>query len=397
MSSEFIARKKKGTTAKSNTATIPCETFLIVIAWLAIFVAEVPAEPVEIPLQKTESGAYASHILLLDGAGGTGSFSDASGPEDEDPEFAFAATLPPDIGGTADDPHAMAYGHAYQTSIAGNHASPNNDTSVLMSMDIYAENEPGAWATVGFHTYWAYAYAHWMVDAEVTETPWIESAIAIVGSSGGYSSSGGLIATSANCGGNVVVADSRIQYSYDDDQGGLQIWGTLMGLDGPHEINTFTSAPGMVLIARQYVVPGVEFATGSDQMDGQAHVTASQDELDHVIGGGLFGEVSASVTVRAYIGTPSASPVHVPGDYNEDGVVDAADYTVWRDNIGAPSLPNDAGLGTVREAHYWLWKSHFGATSGSGSGNALVAVPEPATWWLAVVGCLTVALGARRA
>ena len=35
------------------------------------------------------------------------------------------------------------------------------------------------------------------------------------------------------------------------------------------------------------------------------------------------------------------------GDYNNDGVVDAADYTVYRDNLGAPgdTLPNHNDLG----------------------------------------------------
>ena len=37
------------------------------------------------------------------------------------------------------------------------------------------------------------------------------------------------------------------------------------------------------------------------------------------------------------------------GDYNNDGIVDAADYTVWRDSLesGTPLLNETASLGTV--------------------------------------------------
>ncbi len=63
----------------------------------------------------------------------------------------------------------------------------------------------------------------------------------------------------------------------------------------------------------------------------------------------------------------------VDGDYNNNGVVDAADYVLWRD--GGP-LQNDPTPG-VQPADYNLWKANFGKTPGSGS--SLAAVPEPAT------------------
>ncbi|MCO6047094.1 LamG domain-containing protein [Aeoliella sp. ICT_H6.2] len=57
------------------------------------------------------------------------------------------------------------------------------------------------------------------------------------------------------------------------------------------------------------------------------------------------------------------------GDFNEDGTVDIADYTVWRNNLGSTNgLPNSAALGgTVDSTYYELWKDNFGAT-GSGEG-----------------------------
>jgi hypothetical protein len=81
-----------------------------------------------------------------------------------------------------------------------------------------------------------------------------------------------------------------------------------------------------------------------------------------------------------------AAPAGVPGDYNSNGIVDAADYVFWRDRLGsATTLPNEvAGVtpGTVTNEDYTAWRARFGRTSGSGAGAALVAaaVPEPSTW-----------------
>jgi hypothetical protein len=76
-----------------------------------------------------------------------------------------------------------------------------------------------------------------------------------------------------------------------------------------------------------------------------------------------------------------------PGDYNSDGVIDAADYTIWRDTLGSTSdlraNGDDTGssAGVVDQADYQIWKSHFGTSLGAGS----VAVPEPANWLLSLI------------
>ncbi len=83
------------------------------------------------------------------------------------------------------------------------------------------------------------------------------------------------------------------------------------------------------------------------------------------------------------------STLMLAGDYNDDGIVDAADYTVWRDNLGTSEvLPNDLIGGTITEAQYDQWRAHFGQSAASGASAAFggqVAVPEPST--LLLVAC----------
>jgi hypothetical protein len=80
------------------------------------------------------------------------------------------------------------------------------------------------------------------------------------------------------------------------------------------------------------------------------------------------------------------SSITPTGDYNGNGLVDAADYTIWRDTFGqtvtnlGEGADGDAS-GTIDQGDYDFWKSQFGTAipPGSGSLGALSVVPEPAT------------------
>ena len=90
-------------------------------------------------------------------------------------------------------------------------------------------------------------------------------------------------------------------------------------------------------------------------------------------------------------------PAGVAGDYNGNGIVDAADYTVWRDHLGqAFSLPNRSSLnsGPIGQADYDFWKSRFGLTSGSGSLSGS-SVPEPTSVALLAIGLASAVCGRR--
>ncbi|TWT99962.1 hypothetical protein Pla108_09060 [Botrimarina colliarenosi] len=70
----------------------------------------------------------------------------------------------------------------------------------------------------------------------------------------------------------------------------------------------------------------------------------------------------------------------LPGDYNDDGIVDAADYSVWRDNLGqSVTLPNQATPGTVTAADYDVWAANYGGAL------TVDAIPEPNAIALAAI------------
>jgi hypothetical protein len=75
----------------------------------------------------------------------------------------------------------------------------------------------------------------------------------------------------------------------------------------------------------------------------------------------------------------------VPGDYNGNGIVDSADYPLWRNNLGAPteaSINNNGDGGGVTASDYTYWRTRFGNTAGAGTGSVSAAVPEPASFVL---------------
>jgi hypothetical protein len=100
----------------------------------------------------------------------------------------------------------------------------------------------------------------------------------------------------------------------------------------------------------------------------------------------LAGEASLRTGKVVYI---------LAGDYNGDEVVNAADYTVWRNHLGtSDTLPNDMSPGIVTVEDYAVWKQNFGAVlpAGAGGGGAAAtgaaAVPEPASLLLLVGAAL---------
>ena len=98
--------------------------------------------------------------------------------------------------------------------------------------------------------------------------------------------------------------------------------------------------------------------------------------------GMIASQITADTMVRSnFTGTP------IP-DYNNNGVVDAADYVLWRD--GGPLMNEIVTPGSVTQEDYDAWRAQFGATFGAGSGGSLSnsSVPEPASVATLAIGLI---------
>lgn len=102
-----------------------------------------------------------------------------------------------------------------------------------------------------------------------------------------------------------------------------------------------------------------------------------------------YGMVTAQNVVATTIVRTNFVATPANGDYNHNGVVDAADYIVWRNTLGLSS-PLDADgntNGMIDPGDYDVWKSKFGTViSGAGSAIGAVAVPEPSAAFLLAIG-----------
>jgi hypothetical protein len=90
--------------------------------------------------------------------------------------------------------------------------------------------------------------------------------------------------------------------------------------------------------------------------------------------------------------------VGVPGDYNGNGVVDAADYLVYRRHVGTSfQLGNEVNgvtPGQVTAQDYTEWRARFG-NNGAGSGLGAATAPEPTAITLLMLGLAALAVRRR--
>lgn len=109
--------------------------------------------------------------------------------------------------------------------------------------------------------------------------------------------------------------------------------------------------------------------------DGQYFDNTLTDSTDLPNGpdGSIVGVYGLNIAV--------VEPGRLLGDYNLDGLVDAADYTVWRDHQGEVGLllaADGNANGRVDVGDYEVWRSHFGLVIDSGTLQAN-SVPVPSS------------------
>lgn len=133
-----------------------------------------------------------------------------------------------------------------------------------------------------------------------------------------------------------------------------------------------TGNPGSVTTGIEFSIPLSVIGASSNEIkltafigNGPHNHVSNQFAGVGVLQGNLGGSVG-SINLATISGDQFVTvPAGLPGDFNDDGSVDAADYTVWRDNLDGSYLPQD----------YTLWFDHFGQSASA----ATHSVPETAT------------------
>jgi fibronectin-binding autotransporter adhesin len=202
--------------------------------------------------------------------------------------------------------------------------------------------------------------------------------------------------------------------------GGTEVEGgtlTASGASATFGISNITVSGGLLSIASGVLDAIDDAATLTVMTGGMVSLGTSVNDtiaslvLDgNTFGSGTYGHSTSGATnpglanpdtyFAAGLGILTISSQGLPGDYNEDQVVDAADFVMWRKlfNPAGPALPNDDTPG-VDNDDYDRWKTHFGETSaGSGGSNGTTSgqVPEPTSAILALLALAMVKAVRRR-
>ena len=120
----------------------------------------------------------------------------------------------------------------------------------------------------------------------------------------------------------------------------------------------------------------------------------------------LSGELLVTVKISDDDGGESTQSIlfsAFDGDYNDDGRVDAADYTVWRNSLGATGegLFADGNRdGVVDALDYDIWKDNYGdvfqLSTAVSTSMASHAIPEPNSLVAIIITLTLAAASARR-
>jgi hypothetical protein len=201
---------------------------------------------------------------------------------------------------------------------------------------------------------------------------------------------------------------SEVNVSGGDFQGRFGAFGSTANIRGGN-FDVFTASGGEInLFGTEFFLGGVEIA--GLVMDQPFTITDRNVTLSGILANGSPFSFDLSTTLsfdRDFVTADTLLTVTLvdsfalPGDYNRNGTVDAADYAVWRNTVGQTGngLAADGnGNDTVDAGDYDLWRANFGRTSGVGaigSASTFEAIPEPATLALALLAFARIILTTR--
>ena len=152
------------------------------------------------------------------------------------------------------------------------------------------------------------------------------------------------------------------------------------------------------ILAESYLQGSTTFEFDGTPLDlGSLYDGSGQADEDGIIFS--FGTAGATALTPGLV-VFVEGPDGIVGDYNGDGIVDAADYTVWRDNLGgdasafAPDSRDPGATGPVGSDDYDAWRANFGNTAGALDASG-ATVPEPAAGLMMLAAGAFVALARR--
>ncbi|MCO6044072.1 hypothetical protein NG895_09140 [Aeoliella sp. ICT_H6.2] len=125
--------------------------------------------------------------------------------------------------------------------------------------------------------------------------------------------------------------------------------------------------------------PGVAYNIFKGEITGMFDDVSDGSRIATADGKGsfVFDCNGSTCSLSEYVASPMLA-----GDYNNDGIVNIADYPVFRDMLGATGIGLAAdgnGDGLISVLDYDVWKGNFGKTSTSSAGYGhQLTVPEPA-------------------
>ncbi|WP_425396483.1 LamG-like jellyroll fold domain-containing protein [Aeoliella sp.] len=166
--------------------------------------------------------------------------------------------------------------------------------------------------------------------------------------------------------------------------------GTVSG-DGLGETWAEGGASSAQVLSEQFLLGSTTLAGGNSLSLGAAY----NDLVGGEISLSYYDVVSGSV-VQGVVEYVTGGLL---GDFNNDGVVGLADYTLWRNNLGAAdetAINGNGDGGGITASDYQVWKDNFGQSAGSLSTVASLSVPEPGACCLLGLGIAAVVARRRR-
>lgn len=96
----------------------------------------------------------------------------------------------------------------------------------------------------------------------------------------------------------------------------------------------------------------------------------------------FWDDLHPTTAVHSILAQRALDLFRLPGDFNHDETVDAADYVAWRKDLGAIYIPYD----------YEVWRAHFGQSATGAAVGESATIPEPTAFFLNGLAAIALAV-----